>query len=125
MFLYGKRNSILSVIVVLLAVIPAIVAAMYVPGMAEQVPMHISSAGEVLRLGSRWELLYVPAFCLLLSLATLGSAHKQARAHKDTPAMAEAVYTRYVRNGLVMALVLNVATVVQYYMVLSGKGIGF
>ncbi|WP_085830057.1 DUF1648 domain-containing protein [Collinsella vaginalis] len=126
MFRYGTRGGVMFIALVVLALIPLVTAAVVVPGLADSVPMKIAADGEVLRYGSRFELLMLPALCTLLGLATAGSAGKQARERKgESEVTARMTYERYLRNGLVTAVVLNAANAYLFYMVLSGHGIGF
>ena len=81
MFKYGKKAGIMSIVLIVLAVVPLITAAIFVPQMPEQVAMRIAQSGEVMRWGSRYEMFVVPVFAVLLGLATYMSAGKQARAH--------------------------------------------
>ena len=125
-FRYGKKAGYLSVALLVLAVLPLVVASLTVPAMASEVPMKIAADGEVLRYGSRFELLLAPGLCLLLSLATLASARKQAGLQGAPESLAaRAVYTRYARNGVVTAVVLNVVSAYLIGMVLTGHGLGF
>lgn len=124
MFKYGRTAGILSIVLVVLAIVPLLAAISYVPGMPDQVAMKVSAAGEVERWGSKWEMLVVPALCLVFSLATYANAGKQAGQH-DSEAMSRAVALRYLRNGIITAVVLNIANAYVLYMAVTGKGIGF
>lgn len=117
MFNYGKRAGIMGALLLVLAVIPVMVAIMVVPGLPDLVPMKVGAAGEVLREGSRFELLVAPALCFVLSLATYASAGKQARAQKGEAA-SRFTAERYLRNGLVTAVVLNIANAYLFSLVL-------
>lgn len=125
MFRYGTRGGIMCIALAVLAFIPLVVAVVMVPGFADSVPMKIASDGEVLRMGSRYELLVLPVLCALLSLATAGSASRQARAHEDeSDAMARMTYERFLRNGIITAVILNAANAYLFYMVATGRGLG-
>jgi len=116
MFKYGKKAGIMSIVLIVLAVVPLITAAIFVPQMPEQVAMRIAQSGEVMRWGSR--------FAVLLGLATYMSAGKQARAHEiDSPAMAVVTAERFLRNGIVTGVVLNLANAYMFYAALTGHGL--
>ncbi|MBY4797138.1 DUF1648 domain-containing protein [Collinsella sp. AGMB00827] len=125
MFAFGKRGGIMAMVLIVLAFIPMVAAALIVPGLAESVPMRIAQDGEVLRWGSRFELLLLPVLCLLLSLATLASGKKSASALNDEPSMAVMTFERFMRNGIITALILNAANAYMLYMVITGHGLGF
>lgn len=108
---YGKNAKVMSIVLVILGVLPLIVAAVVLPQFADQVPMRYDAAGAVTRWGSRWELLITPIFALLFSLASIAYGRKQARAHTESEAMARMIFTRNVRSGLVLAMLLNIANV--------------
>ena len=67
-FRYGKKGGVMAIFLLVLAVIPILLAIIYVPQMADQVPTKVNAAGEVLRWGSRYEMLVAPALCFLLSV---------------------------------------------------------
>lgn len=124
MFKYGKKAGIMSIVLIVLAVVPLITAAIFVPQMSEQVAMRIAQSGEVMRWGSRYEMFVVPVFAVLLGLATYMSAGKQARAHEiDSPAMAVVTAERFLRNGIVTGVVLNLANAYMFYAALTGHGL--
>ncbi|MDY4040801.1 MAG: DUF1648 domain-containing protein [Collinsella sp.] len=115
----------MCIVLAVLAFIPLVVAVAVIPGLAESVPMKIASDGEVLRMGSRYELLVLPVLCALLSLATAGSASRQAGAHAaESASMARMTYERFLRNGIITAVILNAANAYLFYMVTTGQGIG-
>ena len=125
MFRYGTRGGVMCIVLAVLAFIPLVVAVAVIPGLAESVPMKIASDGEVLRMGSRYELLVLPVLCALLSLATAGSASRQAGAHAaESVSMARMTYERFLRNGIITAVILNAANAYLFYMVTTGQGIG-
>lgn len=114
----------MSIVLIVLAVVPLITAAIFVPQMPEQVAMRIAQSGEVVRWGSRYEMFVVPVFAVLLGLATYMSAGKQARAHEiDSPAMAVVTAERFLRNGIVTGVVLNLANAYMFYAALTGHGL--
>ena len=108
---YGKNAKVMSIVLVILGVLPLIVAAVVLPQFADQVPMRYDAAGTVTRWGSCWELLITPIFALVFSLASIAYGRKQARAHTESEAMARMIFTRNVRSGLVLAVLLNIANV--------------
>ena len=108
---YGKNAKVMSIVLVILGVLPLFVAAVVLPQFADQVPMRYDAAGTVTRWGSRWELLITPIFALVFSLASIAYGRKQARAHTESEAMARMIFTRNVRSGLVLAVLLNIANV--------------
>ena len=108
---YRKNAKVMSIVLVILGVLPLIVAAVVLPQFADQVPMRYDAAGTVTRWGSRWELLITPIFALVFSLASIAYGRKQARAHTESEAMARMIFTRNVRSGLVLAVLLNIANV--------------
>lgn len=123
MFKYGKKAGIMSVALIILAVVPLLTAAIFVPQMPEQVAMKVSQSGEVLRWGDRYQMFVVPVFAVLLGLATYMSAGKQARAHEeDSPAMAVVTAERFLRNGVVTGVVLNIANAYMFFAALTGNG---
>lgn len=124
MFKYGKKAGIMSIALIVLAVVPLITAALFVPQMPEQVAMKVSQSGEVLRWGGRYEMFVVPVFAVLLGMATYMSAGKQARAHEEaSPAMAVVTAERFLRNGVVTGVVLNLANAYMFYAALTGHGL--
>ena len=121
---FGKKAGVMGVVLLALALLPVIVAVIFLPTLPETVPMKIDAAGKVLREGKNYELLFAPALCFVLSIATYMSAAKQART-QDNATMASLTCERYLRNGIITAVVLNLATAYLFFMVLTGKGIGF
>lgn len=121
MFKYGKKAGIMSIVLAALAIIPLLVVMYFIPQLPESVPMEFS-AGVATRFSNRYELLLVPAFAFLLCMATYMSAGKQARAHEEESESA-AVFTaeRYLRNGIVTGVVLNLANAYLLYMAVTGS----
>lgn len=125
MFRYGKSNGIMGIVLLVLGVVPLVVAAFLVPQMADEIPSKFNAAGEVIRWGSRTDLLIIPGLCVLLSAATYFTAHRQARANADSPVVAEMVFRRMLRNGLVTAVILNVFSLYFLYSAYTGTGLPF
>jgi uncharacterized membrane protein len=117
---YGRDAKITTIALLVVALIPLVVAAVVLPQMADQVPMRFDSSGEVLRWGSRWELLIVPAVALIFGVASVAYGRMQAKKHTESETMARMVYVRNVRSGLVLAVFLNIANV---YMLCLSAGI--
>ena len=123
MFKYGKKAGIMSIVLAALAIIPLLAVMYFIPQLPESVPMEFS-AGVATRFSNRYELLLVPAFAFLLCMATYMSAGKQARAHEiDSPAMAVVTAERFLRNGIVTGVVLNLANAYMFYAALTGHGL--
>lgn len=116
MFRYGKTNGYLAILLIALGVLPVVLAAILVPQMADSIPTQFDAAGNVTRWGSRFDLLYVPALCFLLSAGTCLTAFRQARLSDDSHAIAAMTFRRYVRNGLVTSVIINV---LNAYMMIS------
>ncbi len=124
MFKYGKKAGILSIVLAALAIIPLLVVMYFIPQLPESVPMEFS-AGVATRFSNRYELLLVPAFAFLLCMATYMSAGKQARAHEEeSEAAAVLTAERYLRNGVVTGVVLNLANAYLVYMAVTGSAPG-
>ena len=124
MFKYGKKAGIMSIVLAALAIIPLLVVMYFIPQLPESVPMEFS-AGVATRFSNRFELLLVPAFAFLLCMATYMSAGKQARAHEEeSEAAAVLTAERYLRNGIVTGVVLNLANAYLVYMAVTGSALG-
>lgn len=124
MFLFGKQNGIKAMAAIMLSLIPLIAVLTVFPQLADQVPMKVSSAGEVLRWGSKWELLLIPAFGFLLSGATIATGIKNAKSYRGDKTLAVITFQRAVRNATVQGVVFIVATGIILYGVYTGLGIG-
>lgn len=124
MFSFGKENGMRAMLALLLALIPLIAVFMIFPQLGDQVPMKVSSAGEVLRWGSKWELVMIPAFGVLLCGATIAMGLKNAKSYRDDKNLALITYQRSIRNAIVQGVVFIVATGIILYGVYSGSGIG-
>ena len=114
----------MSIVLAALAIIPLLVVMYFIPQLPESVPMEFS-AGVATRFSNRYELLLVPAFAFLLCMATYMSAGKQARAHEEeSEAAAVLTAERYLRNGIVTGVVLNLANAYLVYMAVTGSAPG-
>ena len=105
MFSFGKKNGTRAMVAIMLSFIPLIAVLMVFPQLGDQVPMKVSSAGEVLRWGSKWELMLIPAFGFLLSGATIATGIKNAKGYRDDKALAVITFQRAVRNATVQGIV--------------------
>ena len=56
MFKYGKTNGIMAVALAVLAVIPLIEIAIFLPQMSDTVVIGFNAVAETARTGSRWHL---------------------------------------------------------------------
>lgn len=122
---FGKKAQVLGIVLIVLAIIPVATAIVCLPQMPEVIPMKFDAAGEVVRSSTRFEMLIVPILATLLCLATYMSAGKQARAHaEESEAMARMTAERYLRNGVVTGVVLNLANAYMMYVALTGAGLG-
>ncbi len=123
MFRYGKKCGYMSIALIVLGVAPLVATLICMPQMADTVATRFSSTGEVTRWASKYELFLVPALCALLSLATFLSARRQAALVDDSAAIAALTCERYLRNGLVSAVVLAVAGFYLLYAAMTGTGL--
>lgn len=114
----------MSVALLALTVLPLISAAVFLPQMGDRIALGFNAAGEPTRWGSRYELLGAPVLCLLLGIGMYVSAHRQARAVAEkTPAASSFTFERFMRNGLVTVVVLNLVHAYLIVSALTGVGI--
>lgn len=106
MFRYGKRAGYMAIVLLALAAVPLVVAAFVVPGLPETVPVGIAGFGEGAGEGSRFEMLLVPALCLLVGVLTFLTAWRRASAVDDSTAMARLTAERFLRSGILTAAIL-------------------
>lgn len=125
MFKYGKKAGRMGVALLVLAVIPLVIAAFVIPNVGAEVATKFNAAGEVTRWGKSYELLALPILTLLLSMATYASAGRQAKRTEDSAAMARIVCERYLRNGIITAVFLNVVNVYFMFTAVTGRGLPF
>ena len=111
MFKYGKKAGYMGIALLVLAVIPLVVAACVIPNIGPEVATKFNAAGEVTRWGKSYELLALPVLNLLLSVATYFTAR--------------IVCERYLRNGCITGVFLNVINVYFMYSAITGTGFGF
>lgn len=125
MFGYGKKEGMMAMATVVLALIPILVTLMFLPQMADQVAMKFDGTGEVARWGSKYELLIAPALALALGVGTIIMGLRQARQFdKSDPLMARLTFKRYMRNGVVTGVILMLATFYLLFSAMSGHGFG-
>ncbi|MDY2777160.1 MAG: DUF1648 domain-containing protein [Collinsella sp.] len=124
MFKYGRKSGLMSVALIVLSVIPIVTAIFFLPQMPEAVPIKFNAAGEAVRWSSHIEMMIAPGLTLLLGLASYVTAGRQARSHEgESDAMARLTAERFLRNGLVTAVVLNLANAYIFYTALTGHSI--
>ena len=117
MFEYGKKNGWMGIALICLSVLPFIIALLIIPNMADSLPMRWDSAGEVTRWGSRYELFLAPVFALFMGLGTYVSASRKGRdlTKSDSNAAAILTVTRFLRSGILVSIVLNIANIYLLY----------
>ena len=122
MFKYGKKAGYMGIALLVLAVIPLVVAACVIPNIGPEVATKFNAAGEATRWGKSYELLALP---VLLSVATYFTAGRQAKNNEDSAVMARLACERYLRNGCITGVFLNVVNVYFMYSAITGTGFGF
>ena len=85
----------------------------------------VDPAGDVTRWGKSYELLALPVLNLLLSVATYFTAGRQAKNNEGSAVMARLTCERYLRNGCITGVFLNVINVYFMYSAITGTGFGF
>ena len=121
MFSYGKSAGMKALLALMIAFVPVLMVLMAFPELGDQVPMKVNAAGEVLRYGSKGELLFLPVMGFMLSAATVAMGLKQARKYGDDLTMATITFTRAGRNAIVQGVVFVAATGILLYGVLPGS----
>ena len=124
MFKYGKKAGYMGIALLVLAVIPLVVAACVIPNIGSEVATKFNAAGEATRWGKSYELLALPVLNLLLGVATYFTAGRQAKNNDDSAVMARLTCERYLRNGCVTGVFLNVINVYFMYSAITGTGFG-
>ncbi len=124
MFQYNKKDGVLAIVALALAIVPLFLVFIYLPQLGDSVPMRISSSGEVLRWSSKYELLIAPVLSIVLVLATFVTAWRQAKRYADDPSMAGMTVHRHMRNAVVQSAVFVVATGLILYSAVYGVSIG-
>ena len=125
MFSYGKSAGMKAMLALLIGFVPVLMVLMAFPELGDQVPMKVNAAGEVLRYGTKGEMLFLPVMGFMLNAATIAMGLKQARKYGDDLTMATITFTRAGRNAVVQGVVFVAATGILLYGALSGHGIGF
>lgn len=123
MFRYGKTNGYLAIALLVLGILPIVLALFIVPQLPDTIATQFDSAGNATRWMSRTDLIYVPVLCLLLSGATCLTAFRQARLSLDSEVVAGLTFRRYIRNGLVTSVIINVLN--GYMMFSAATGTAF
>ena len=116
MFKFGKKAGYMGIALLVLAVLPLVVTALVIPNIGPEVATKFNAAGEVTRWGKSYE--------LLLGVATYFTAGRQAKNSEDSAAMARIVCERYLRNGCITGVFLNVINVYFIYSAITGTGFG-
>ena len=124
MFKYGKKAGYMGIALLVLAVLPLVVAAFVIPNIGPEVATKVNAAGEATRWGKSYELLALPVLNLLLSVATYFTAGRQAKNNEDSAVMARLACERYLRNGCITGVFLNVINVYFMYSAITGTGFG-
>ena len=126
MFGFGKKEGAMAIAAIVVAVVPMLIAMVYIPQMADQVAMKFAENGEVARWGSKYELLMAPALAVALGIGNVViGLHQAQKIAKSDQVMAKVTFARYSRNALVLGVVLLVATVYLFHAAITGVGIGF
>ncbi len=121
MFKYGKKAGYLGVATIILALVPTVIALAVIPGLPDQVPMRWDSAGEVIRWGSRYEMLIPPVMAIAFGFGIYVQTMRKAAEHaKDSMIMAVGTAERFLRSGVITTAVINVANFYLLYVTLSG-----
>ncbi|MDN0070361.1 DUF1648 domain-containing protein [Collinsella ihumii] len=121
MFKYGKKAGYLGVATIILALVPTVIALAVIPGLPDQVPMRWDSAGEVIRWGSRYEMLIPPVMAIAFGFGIYVQTMRKAAEHaKDSMIMAVSTAERFLRSGVITTAVINVTNFYLLYVTLSG-----
>lgn len=121
----SRRDRIIAGIALALALGSLLVVGFFLPQLGDSVPMQVSKTGEVLRWGSKYELLVAPSLSLAMIVATSVLGARQLKTVADQPAMVKLGASRYARNALVQSVVLFVVSLVIVSGAVAGLGIGF
>ena len=125
MFKYGQKAGRMGVALLVLAVLPLVIAAFVIPNVGAEVATKFDAAGKAVRWESSYELFVLPVLTFLLSIATYATAARQAKGTRDSAAMARIVCERYLRNGIITAVFLNVVNVYFMFTAVTGTGLPF
>ena len=124
MFKYGRTNGIMAIALTVLSFIPLIELVVLLPQIPETVVIGFNAAADTARTGTRGHLVHLvllPLICLALGAASLLSAYRRSGADGASPAIAQLTFRRYVRSGLVAAVIFNVANIYLMAMALTGQ----
>lgn len=122
---YGDRAGWLSLALLVLACVSLVATLIVFPTLPDQIAMRFDSAGNVLRWGSRFEVFLLPVLNLVFSVAGYWSAGKQAGAQGGSHAVAQLTVQRYLRNGIVTSVILNLVDVYILFTAITGTGFAF
>lgn len=122
---YGDRAGWFSIALVVLACVSLVATLIVFPSLGDQVAMRFDSAGNVTRWGSRFEVFLLPVLNLVFSLAAYWGAGKQAGAIRDSRVSAQLTVVRYLRNGIVTSIILNLVDVYILFTAITGTGFAF
>lgn len=125
MFQYGRVNGYLTIALVVVGLLPLAITFVIVPQLPDSVAMAFDAAGDPTRFESRYQLFWVPAVSLLLAIATIFNARRQANANKESRVAAELVYRRGVRSGVVIGVLLTACTIYLLFAAYTGTGFSF
>lgn len=122
MFKFGTKTGVLGIVAVVLAIIPILTVLVFLPQLGDTVPMRFDAAGEVTRWASKYELFIAPTLSLALVLGTVFSAFQQSAKFDAKDPMAGITFARYIRNGVIVGVIMNVASAYILFTAVSGHG---
>ena len=121
MFKYSKKAGYLSVATIVLALVPVVLAIIIVPGLPDQVPMRWDTSGEVIRYGSRYEMLIPAVMSVAFGFGIYIQTIRKAAEHaKSSMTMAVSTAERFMKSGVITTAVINVANFYLLYVTLTG-----
>ena len=125
MFGYGKKESTMVIVTIVLAIVPILITLAFFPQLSDQVAMRFDGAGEVTRWGSKYEVLLAPVLALALGFGTIIMGLRQAQKFDgNDPLMARLTFKRYMRNGIVTGVIMLAASIYLLYAAMTGHGFG-
>ena len=122
---YGDKAGWFSIALLVLACVSLVATLIVFPSLPDQIAMRFDSAGNVLRWGSRFEVFLLPVLNLVFSVASYWSAGKQAAAQSSSQAVAQLTVMRYLRNGIVTSIILNLVDVYILFSAITRTGFAF
>ncbi len=121
MFKYSKKAGYMGVATIILAILPVVLAIIIIPGLPETLPMRYNEAGEVIRWGSRYELLVAPTLAVAFGFGIyIQTARKCADHARESAAMARSTAERYMLSGVLTTGVINICNAYLLYTSLTG-----